>query len=90
MAIDLTALQQISIPYGAIKSIYHLVNPAKWEQFQFLMVRLKVFKKHNMPIPKKSFQFLMVRLKGVLTTSTTSKNLTFQFLMVRLKACIFR
>ena len=78
------ASEQISIPYGSIKSDGKPPVSCRFYRFQFLMVQLKVssnpFQKHIF-----LFQFLMVQLKVVRYSLEQGRNTTFQFLMVQLK-----
>ncbi len=60
--VTITFICQISIPYGAIKSIFNKVTDTTLFLFQFLMVRLKDGIKIT-PGVDITFQFLMVRLK---------------------------
>mgnify|MGYP006914491610 CR=1 FL=1 len=57
-----SAVERISIPYGAIKRLYSFIRSSLLYTFQFLMVRLKAGEVPE-PIKLKKFQFLMVRLK---------------------------
>ncbi len=59
----------ISIPYGAIKSDGRGDIWSDEDEFQFLMVRLKVFLLKTKTITITRFQFLMVRLKVFLMTA---------------------
>ena len=60
-------LKQISIPYGAIKSEVGQIIYTVAEEFQFLMVRLKVSCPKAFSQVCFLFQFLMVRLKEILS-----------------------
>ena len=53
----------ISIPYGAIKSNFLKTFEQPFQEFQFLMVRLKVAFLTITSDKASTFQFLMVRLK---------------------------
>ena len=55
---------EISIPYGAIKSGSRLGQHRSPRLFQFHMVRLKVLTTVNSCSTVRAFQFHMVRLKG--------------------------
>ena len=54
---------EISIPYGAIKSVMIEVTCILSHKFQFLMVRLKASEQFEKAWQLCGFQFLMVRLK---------------------------
>ena len=78
-------INNISIPYGAIKSAFLSNSIFCNPEFQFLMVRLKVVVLMEYSPRFSLFQFLMVRLKVASGEKSNSYPCKFQFLMVRLK-----
>ena len=78
----------ISIPYGAIKSIYKCIIANRRAR---ISIPYGAIKSHppNCQFPETiTFQFLMVRLK-VKSLKNIKKLMKFQFLMVRLKGYFY-
>jgi len=77
----------ISIPYGAIKSIYKCIIANRRAR---ISIPYGAIKSHppNCQFPETiTFQFLMVRLKVAKVETKKAIFVIFQFLMVRLKVC---